>query len=339
MPSKPPQQKTISLGLQGGGVHAAFSWGVVDQLLTDGRIRIEAISATSGGAMLAAVMAQGMSDGGAQGARKAMEAFWKKISIASDMMPLRMKVVDKFLGNVGIDLSPSTMALDYITRMFSPYQFNLFDINPLRGILEEMVDFAMLNRKSPVPLYINATHAKTGMGKVFECGNLSLDAVMASSCLPYMFKTVEVDGEPYWEGSFSGCPALAPLINNAHSPDLLVVQIHPTNVEEVPTNAADILDRATEMSFNSVLHLELKTIALYNQMIGMGMTGQKPIYIHRIEAEELLASLGRSSKLNADWDFLVYLHDLGAQAARDWLEENYDLIGKRSSYDMGSIAA
>jgi NTE family protein len=150
---------------------------------------------------------------------------------------------------------------------------------------------------------------------------------------------VEVDGEPYWEGSFSGCPALTPLVNGSHSPDILVVQIHPNHVDEVPTNAADILDRATEMSFNSVLHMELKSIALYNRMIEMGKLDQQQIYIHRIEAEEMLGSLGRSSKLNADWDFLIYLHDLGAQAAKDWLDKNYDLIGKRSSYDMGSLAA
>ncbi len=332
-------QKSISLGLQGGGVHAAFGWGVIDQLLADGRLRIDALSGTSSGAMMAVVMAQGMKDGGAEGAREALKSFWKKVSVVSAMLPLRMKVVDKFLGHVGLDLSPTTMALDVITRIFSPYQFNLFDINPLRGIVEELVDFDALNKTSPLGLYINATHARTGRGKIFDAKDVSLDAVMASACLPYMFKTVEVDGEPYWEGSFSGCPALAPLINNGHCPDILVVQIHPTNVEEVPTHAADILDRATEMSFNSMLHMELKSIALYNQMIRLAKLDQKEIFIHRIESEDMLASLGRSSKMNADWDFLVYLHDLGVQAATDWLEQNFDLIGKSSSYDMDAMAA
>jgi NTE family protein len=335
----PHTKKTLTLALQGGGVHAAFSWGVIDQLLADGRVDIKAMSATSSGAMLAAVMAQGMHDGGVEGARDALKAFWKKVSVVSGMLPLRMKVVDKFLGHVGLDLSPSTMALDVITRIFSPYQFNLFDINPLRGIVEELVDFSMLNKNSPIALYINATHVRTGKGKVFEAPHLSLDAVMASGCLPYMFKTVEVDGEPYWEGSFSACPALSPLVNNAHSSDLLLIQTHPSYVDEVPIHAADILDRATEMSFNAVLQQELKTIALYNQMIERAQLDQQPMLIHSIDAGDMLTSLGRSSKMNADWDFLVYLHDLGTQAASDWMEKNYELIGKSSSYDGDSKAA
>ena len=230
-------------------------------------------------------------------------------------------MVDKFLGHVGIDLSPASMALDYITRVFSPYQFNLFDINPLRGILGEMVDFQALNKQSPIALYVNATHARSGKGKIFDHTTLSLDAIMASSCLPFMFKTVEIDGEPYWDGSFSGCPALAPLVNNAHTADIVLVQVHPAYVEDVPTAAADILDRATEMSFHSVLLHELKSIALYNQIIERGLSGQKPVFVHTIESGDMLNSLGRSSKLNADWDFVQYLRDLGIQAAEDWLRQ------------------
>lgn len=339
MPTQSSGHKHLSLALQGGGVHGAFSWGVIDQLLIDGRIAINAISATSGGAMMAVVMAQGLHEGGPEGARERLKQFWKKVSIASSMFPLRMQVVDKFLGNVGIDLSPSSIALDYITRIFSPYQFNLFDLNPLRGIVDEMVDFGMINRKCPVPLYINATHARTGKSVIFDDKHLSLDAVMASCCLPFIFKTVEVNGEPYWDGSFSGCPPLTPLTEKHHTSDLLLVQIHPSYVEEVPTAAADILDRATEMSFHSVLLHELKNIALTNQLIASGALDQKPVYIHRIESQEMLASMGRSSKLNADWDFLVYLHDLGVQAATDWLEEHYDTIGRSSSLDVSALAA
>jgi len=331
-------QKRISLALQGGGVHGAFSWGVIDQLLADGRIAIDAISATSGGAMMAAITAQGLHDGGPEAAREALKAFWKKVSIASSMMPLRMKVVDKFLGNVGIDLSPSSMALDYITRIFSPYQFNLFDLNPLRSIIEEMVDFTMINSKSPVALYVNTTHARTGRSKIFDDKHLSLDAVMASSCLPFIFKTVEIDGEPYWDGSFSGCPPLAPLTENDHTSDILLVQVHPSYVEETPTAAADILDRSIEISFHSVLLHELKNIGLTNQLIEAGVLDQKPVYIHRVEPQDMLTSMGRSSKLNADWEFLVYLHDLGVQAATDWLAENFDKIGRSSSLDLDQAA-
>jgi NTE family protein len=312
--------KPISLALQGGGSHAAFSWGAIDQLLLDERIEIQAVSATSGGAMLAVVLAQGMLNGGKEGAKLALEQFWKKVTIAAGMLPIRMNIVDNFLSHVGVDLSPSSVALDYFTRIFSPYQFNLFDINPLRDIVDEMVDFKALNDKSPVALYINATHARTGKSKIFDHTEISLDAVMASSCLPFMFKTVEVDGEPYWDGSFSGCPTLSPLVTSGG--DIVLIQVHPSYVEDVPTAATDILDRTTEISFNSALMQEIKTIEFYNTMIESGKLDQKPVTIHRIEAQEILASLGRASKLNAEWNFLIHLHDIGAQAATDWLEKN-----------------
>ncbi len=337
MAAKAPQKK-ISLALQGGGTHSAFTWGVIDQILLDGRLEIDAISASSGGAMIAALLAQGMHDGGPEGARETLKQFFKKVSTAATLLPLRMKVVDQFLGNVGIDLTPQSLALDYITRIFSPQQFNLFDINPLRGIVEELVDFDTLNNKSPIKLFINATNARTAKGKVFENGNLSLDAIMASACLPFVFKTVEIDGEAYWDGSFSGSPALSPLANFGTT-DIVLVQVHPSFVNDVPTNAADILDRATEMSFHAVLLQEMKTIDLYNRLIAAGKLEQSPVFIHSIESQDMLASLGRSSKLNADWDFLVYLHDLGVQAATDWLETNYNAIGKDSSTDLSASSA
>lgn len=315
MPIKSNASFPISLALQGGGAHSAFTWGVIDQLLMDKRIEIEAISATSGGAMLAAVLAQGLHDGGRDGGRDALLQFWRKLALATDLMPMRMNVVDTFLSHVGVDFSPSTAALDYISRMFSPYQFNLFDINPLRGIVEEMVDFSALKKSSPVALYINTTHARTGRSRVFSHKELSLDVVMASSCLPFLFKAAKINDEEYWDGSFSGCPPLAPLIEGLHPRDIVLVQVHPQATEDVPTAATDILDRAIEMGFNAVLNQELKSIELYNKL-----GGDKPVRVHRIDAQEMLENLGRASKLKADWDFIIYLHDLGVQAATDWLE-------------------
>lgn len=332
MPTKSAGRKKISLALQGGGSHSAFSWGVIDQLLIDGRLEIEAVSASSGGALVASVLAQGLIEGEAQ-ARETLMQFWRKISIASSLLPLRMNVMDKFLGHVGIDLSPSSMALDYITRIFSPYQFNLFDINPLRAILAEVVDFDMLSKKSPVELFINATNARTGKGRIFTNKELTLDAVMASACLPFIFKTVEIDGEAYWDGSFSGSPALSPLTEREGTSDIVLVQVHPTFVEDVPTSAADILDRATELSFHSVLMHELKTIEAQNK------TADKPVYLHCIESNDAITELGRASKLNADWGFLIHMHDLGVQAATDWLEANYNTLGGKSSFDVGELAA
>ena len=319
----PSKSKSVALALQGGGTHGAFTWGVIDHLLLDGRLRVESISASSGGAILAAMVAQGMLQNGTEGARELLAQFWKKLSIASSMLPLRMKVVDQFLGHVGFDFNAGTMALDMVTRLFSPQQFNLFDINPLRGIVEELVDFDALNAKSPVRLHINATNARTGKSHIFTEQNISLEAVMASACLPYLFKPVEIEGEAFWDGSFSGCPPLSPLVNEGIS-DIVLVQVHPSSVEDVPATPADILDRATEISFQAVLNQELKTIELYNRLIS---APQYPVAVHRIEAQDMLASLGRSSKLNADWDFLNYLHDLGTQAATDFISSNYSAIG------------
>ncbi len=316
---KTPQTHPISLALQGGGAHAAFSWGVIDQLLQDEATEIEAISATSGGAMLAVVMAQGMMEGGREGARDALLKFWRKANIAAGLLPIRTTIADKFLGSVGLDLSPSTVALDMLTKMFSPYQFNLFDINPMKSIIEEMVDFKVLNKKSPLALYINTTHARTGKSRIFDHSEISLDAVMASSCLPYIFRTVEIDGEPYWDGSFSACPALAPLVGSGR--DIVLVEVHPHYVEEIPTAAADILDRMTEISFTAAQLSEMRAIEQYNNMIESGVLKQKPIAIHRIEAQDILLGLGRSSKLNLEWSFLMYLHDTGIQATTDWLEK------------------
>ena len=329
--------KKISLALQGGGAHGAFSWGVIDQLLLDGRIEIEAVSASSGGALNAIVLAQGLLNGGAEGGRGALLTFWKKVNAATSLLPLRMKAVDTFLGHIGIDMTPTTMALDYITRIFSPSQFNLFDINPLQGILEDIVDFDRLRSRCPISLYINATNVRTGKSVIFDNKQLSMEVVMASSCLPFIFKTVDVGGEPYWDGSFTACPALSPLANNSQSSDIVLVQIHPSQNDDIPTHAADILDRATEIGFNAVLMQELKTISLYNRMIKAGALKQKPVYFHRIESQEVLAGLGRASKLNADWDFLIYMHDMGVQAATDWLEANFSTLGSRSSIDIDAF--
>ncbi len=194
--------------------------------------------------------------------------------------------------------------------------------------------------KSPLALYVNATRAKTGKAKVFETKELSLDAVMASACLPFVFRTVEVDGEPYWDGSFSGCPPLSPLTAHPETSDIVLVQVHPSQVEEVPTTAADSLDRATELSFHSVLLHELKAIQLRNQMIKDGKLDEPPVHVHRIEAQDMLVSLGRASKLNADWDFLIHVHDIGVQATPPiGSPQNYDKIGKGSSADFSALAA
>lgn len=330
----------VMLALQGGGAHGAFSWGVLDQLLLDGRVKIDAISASSGGALTAVVMADGYLRDGVDGARHALIAFWKRISTASSMMPLRISMVDKMLSNVGVDFSPSTVALDYLTRIFSPYQFNLFDINPIRGIMSEMVDFEALRKNTELKIFISATEVKSGKLRIFETHDITLDAVMASACLPFVFKTVEVDGVAYWDGGYAGNPALYPLARHIECRDIMIVQNTPFAVEDIPTKAADIMDRVTEISFNSSLMHELRNIHYHNDLIKKGVIKDpyyRTLHVHVLEAQELLTGLGRASKLNADWDFLVHLHDIGVQAAADWLEAHYDKLGKSSSVDLETL--
>ncbi|MDX1975277.1 MAG: patatin-like phospholipase family protein [Rickettsiales bacterium] len=323
MTTNPSASRPIAFALQGGATHGAFTWGVLDRFLTDERVHIEAISASSSGAMMATVLAQGLLEGGKEGARERLQTLWKKLHIAAGMIPLRMQVVDKFLSHVGIDLSPSSMALDYITRIFSPSQFNLFDINPLRDIVDELVDFGELAASNTLALYINTTNAKTGESRIFSHKDISLAAVMASNCLPFLFKAVEIDDELYWDGSFSGCPPLMPLADHHAQADLLLVQVHAMSVDEVPSTATDILDRATEMGFNNILRKDIELLDWRNQMIYEGKLKATPTRLHRISAQDELASLGRASKLNTDWDFIMYLHDLGMQAANDWLENAF----------------
>lgn len=298
----------IALGLQGGAVHAAFAWGALEVLLASPKVGIESISATSGGAVQAVVLADGYARGGEDVAREHLYAFWKKVSLSMQMLPLARNPMAKFLGDVGIDFSPQTIALDYITKLFSPSQFNLFDLNPLKGILEEMVNFKRINAMKELKLFINTTEVRTGKSRVFTNGELSLPVVMASCCLPYFFKTVTIDGEGYWDGSYSGNPRLAPLVGGV-AKDIVLVQTVPPVNDDVPTRAPDIVDRVSEISFNTPLAMEMDAI-----------NAAKAARIHTIEANDALASLGRASKLNGDWAFIQHLYDLGMQASQDWVQ-------------------
>ncbi len=299
----------IALALQGGAVHAAFAWGALETLLSTPRMSITSIAATSGGALQAVVLADGYARGGADMAREHLYAFWKKVSLSIQMLPLARNPLARFLGDVGVDFSPQTIALDYLTKLFSPYQFNLFDLNPLKGIIEEMVDFERINARRELALYINTTHVKTGASRVFTNGQLSLSVVMASCCLPYFFKTVMIDGEGYWDGAYTGNPRLSPLLGSK-AKDIVLIQTVPPQAEEVPTLSPDIIDRVSEISFHTPLALEMSAIM-----------ASKTAHVHLIEANETLIAAGRASKLNGDWAFIQHLYDLGMQATQDWLRD------------------
>lgn len=339
-PLKSGGQKTINLALQGGGSHGAFTWGVLDRLLEEEKLFIEAITGTSAGAVNGVLLTYGLAKGGREEARNVLHEFWFKVGSAAAMSPLRPNMFEKMFGTTNLDYSPSFMAMDMMTRLLSPYQFNLFDINPLRDILAEVVDFDVVRRSDDLKLFINATNVRNGKIKVFEGSELTLDMVMASACLPFLFKTVEVDGEFYWDGGYSGNPALFPLFYKTQTSDIMIVQINPIAVDQVPTNAAEIMDRMNEISFNATLMREVRAIAFVKKLIKNKRVPQNEyryVHMHMIEAAEILSSMGRASKLNVDWDFLQHLRDIGYQTADEWMQKHYDKINKQSTIDIADI--
>ena len=330
----------IDLALQGGGSHGAFTWGVLDRVLEEPRLRIDAISGTSAGAMNAAVLADGWMKGEAEGARAALAAYWRRVSDAAAFSPFQRTPLDRMMGRWSLDNSPAYLAMDLLTRVASPYDLNPTGYNPLKPILEEAIDFAAL-AKSPIKLFVTATNVRTGRGRIFRNGEITADVLLASACLPTMFQAVEVDGEAYWDGGYAGNPTITPLVRESNARDTILVQINPRERQDVPRSAADILNRLNEISFNSPLMKELKMIALLRQVVDPG-TGEGARWArmrtHRIMTEKL-AELGASSKLNAEWDFITMLHAEGRRAASEFLAQHGDDLGKRSSADLDVLLA
>ena len=242
----------VDLALQGGGAHGAFTWGVLDRLLEENKLRIDGISGTSAGAMNAAVLADGYTDGGAAGARAALDAFWAGVAQSARFSPFQRGPLDRLLGRWTLDQSPMYITMDLMSRLFSPYDLNPLGTNPLRDVLAKTVNFERLPR-SPIKLFVTATNVRTGRGRVFRNSELTVDVLLASACLPTMFQAVEIDGEHYWDGGYSGNPTMTPLVRECASSDTILVPINPVERPGVPRSARDILDRLNEVSFNAVL--------------------------------------------------------------------------------------
>jgi NTE family protein len=331
------ETKTINLALQGGGAHGAFAWGVLDRLLEDERIGFEGLSATSAGAMNAVTLAYGMTLGGREGARKALTQFWRRVAHAGMISPLQPTLFERLQHNHSLENSPAFVMFDLVSRLYSPYQFNPLNYNPLRQVLEQTVDFEMLRRQSAVKLFLSATNVRTGKVKVFGNDEVTADAVLASACLPFMFQAVSINGESYWDGGYMGNPAIFPLIYKCESRDIVILHINPIERMETPTTARDILNRINEISFNSSLMREMRAIAFVTKMIDDGIIEEgrmKRMLIHAIEAQDFMRELGVSSKLNADWEFLTHLRDVGRERAERWLETNFDALNQRTSVDL-----
>ena len=337
-------RKPVNIALQGGGAHGAFAWGVLDRLLEDGRLDVEAVSATSAGAMNAVVMAYGVSLGGAAGARDKLSEFWTEISRAGELYsPVRTLPWEKWLQAYGFqsEFSPTYHAFQALTHLFSPYQLNPFNFNPLKDVLLRVVDFEKLAHcNKATRIFLSATNVRTGKIRVFHNEELSVDVVMASACLPYVFQAVEIDGEAYWDGGFMGNPAIFPLIYNRASKDVIIVHINPIERKKLPKTAPEIFDRMNEISFNSSLMREMRAVEFVTRLIDEGaLDGNKyhRMRIHSIRDDAEMAQLGVATKLNPDWNFLCRLRDSGRRRAEEWLDQNFDRVGHDSSIDLAEI--
>jgi NTE family protein len=324
-----PGVKRVNLALQGGGAHGAFTWGVLDYLLEDGRLAFSGVSGASAGAINAVMLADGLARGGNDEARKRLAEFWRGASLGGDLPGPQRAALDRLLALFPAGGSPVQMFVDAMSRMMSPYDFNPLNINPLKGLIERFVDFEAIRDHAQMELFISATNVHSGRLRVFRREDITADVVMASAALPHVFRAVEIDGESYWDGGFTGNPAILPLVA-ANADDVLLVQIAPLRRDDTPTSARDILNRVNEISFSSSLAAELRAL----EFVGRGSGRHAPgINVHRILLEGLDKRL-TGSRLKTDFDFFKLLHRAGRRAARRFLDRHFGDIGHRSTLDL-----
>jgi NTE family protein len=330
-------KKAINLALQGGGSHSAFTWGVLDRLLEDDRLTFDGITATSAGSVNAVLLADGLALGGRRTAKELLRVFWKKMSDMTSSSLFAPSFFDKMNPNFGLDYSPGYLFVDLISRFMSPYQLNPLDINPMRALLNEAIDFERVRQQQVVKLFLSATDVRTGKVAVFTNKEITADHVLASSCLPFKMRAPKIGGEYYWDGGFMGNPVIYPVIYECDSCDVLLVHLTPTERAELPTDSRTILNRMEEISFNAALMREMRVVAFVTQMIDEGkLSGNKRMFFHSIEAEDIIKDLSGSSKMNADWRFLMHLFDLGRERANEWLATKFDCLGVETTVDLKS---
>lgn len=341
MARKLAKRKKISLALQGGGAHGAFTWGVLDRLLEDGRLDIRAITATSAGAMNAVALAAGMQENGPEGARALLKHLWSEVarssapvsSLAPPTWPAAFAAYNPLAA-----FTPFSLA-NALTSFASPYDLNPFDFNPLRTVLDRVICFDAV-RASDIDLFIAATNVETGRVKIFRDEEITLDAALASACLPQTFKAVEIEGVPYWDGGYMGNPALFPLIYSGAPNDVLLVLLNPLTRPGTPRTAAAIQDRLNEISFNSALFGELRAIAFVQRLLDENWLADRVrgkyrrLYIHAIRGGEALCHLSLETKYDTRWSFMMQLHTMGRDYAGQFLDQCYDQVSKCSSVSI-----
>lgn len=329
--------KKINLALQGGGAHGAYSWGVLDRLLEEKDLVIEGISGTSAGAMNAALLVNGYLKGDREGAKENLEAFWRRISEAGAFSPLHKTPMERMISGWNMDSSLSYHWYDFLSRLYSPYELNPLNLNPMRYILDDMLDHEALQACSLIKLFVAATHIESGQARVFSCHEITTDVLLASACIPFLFQAIEIDGEHYWDGGYMGNPAIWPLIYSCATEDVVLVQINPIHNDKLPRSASEIINRLNEITFNSSLIAEMRAIEFVSKLIKEGRLEHgryKDIRMHLIYSPEEMKSLNASSKMNADWNFFMHLKTIGRQDAERWLKKNWEDLGIKSTLNI-----
>jgi NTE family protein len=343
--AKPQPRKKINLALQGGGAHGAFTWGVLDHLLQDERLIIEGISGASAGALNAVMLADGLARGGPEEARKRLAEFWRGASADGNLPRVQRQVMDRLFSFLPFEGSPVQAWLDVLSQFVSPYDFNPLNINPLKELIEKFVDFDAVHRCTDHQLFVSATNVSTGRLRVFAGAKVTADVVMASACLPTLFRAVEIDGVPYWDGGYMGNPAIFPFFRATETEDVLVVQINPRVRHIAPTSSQEIMNRINEITFNSSLIAEFRAIDFVRRLIdqerlprGTGPGEYRRVNVHRIALDEAFRKLTAASKLNSDYDFFVMLRNGGRRAARNFLDAHFDDLGRDGTIDLRAEA-
>jgi NTE family protein len=336
------KRKKINLALQGGGAHGAFTWGVLNHLLADGRLEIAGISGASAGAINAVMVADGLARGGPEEARKRLADFWRAASTGGDLPPLQRAVTDRLFTLLPFAARPLQNWFETMSHYFSPYELNPLDINPLNDLIARFVDFDAV-RGSDLELFISTTNVHTGRLRIFPREKITADVVMASAALPFLFRAVEIEGVPYWDGGYMGNPAIFPFLHATDAEDVLVIQINPIIRATTPRTSSEIINRLNEITFNSALISELRNMDFVNQLIddgrlprGPGKDRYRRLNIHRIDLGPLGTRLAASSKMKTDYDFLDVLHRAGQRAAGKFLDRHFDDIGRHGTIDLAA---
>jgi len=334
-----PRRK-VALALQGGGSHGAFTWGVLDRLLEDETIEIIGVTGTSAGAMNAVALANGLLKGGPEQARKGLRDFWEAVGKMPGFASLLWPMSGEDHARLRLEQTPPYIAWDLLSRNLSPYDLNPMNFNPLRGPLTELIDFDRLRAEKDFLVMVCATNVLTSRRRVFGNEDISVDAVLASACLPQVFPAVVIDGEPYWDGGFAGNPAMVGLIRKLPNCDLVIVRIDPIIRVTVPRSPREIHDRVTEVGFNTTFWMELSAIGVILKFVEEGLLDRERfgrILFHVIEASSELEKIASSTKLDNSPAFLEFLFNLGRDTADSWLALHGEEIGRRSTIDLQKL--